>query len=366
MFLIILVFLLAAGCGKKKPRFTEEQLAKIPLPQRTNLPLPSGGFVLAVGNDTVTGDEVIAPLMSRLAPAAQTSSLESFKLQAGAAVRKSLMNRISDILLYQKAESEAGENVEERLEKAVEAETRKFIISFEGDYAKAEQFLKEEMGMNWYEFKEHQKRMILGGSYLHQKLPKPKPVTYSDLMDYYNDMKEKIYSTPAAITIRLIDIEIAKLKLDDPNSSGLEQADKLADELVKRLGRGEDFGELAKQYSNGYRAAAGGLWKPINPDSLAKPYDVLAKEAEKLEVGQIAGPIETDKHIFIMKLQDKQTENVEPFEKVQKQIEQRILMERRRKAFNEVMGKLIEEAALADVDKFIDFCIEKIYADANL
>jgi parvulin-like peptidyl-prolyl isomerase len=96
-------------------------------------------------------------------------------------------------------------------------------------------------------------------------------------------------------------------------------------------------------------------------DSLAKPYDVLALEAKKIEPGQIVGPIETDGHIFIMKLEEKQVGGYEPFEKVQKEVEDRIIYERRNEVVNKLNAKITEHAGLSRKDEFINFCLEKIY-----
>ncbi|GAH82329.1 unnamed protein product, partial [marine sediment metagenome] len=90
-FLTVLVLLLTYGCGGgSKPKFTEEELALIPLAQREGLPETSGGFVLAVGDKTITADEVIespiitpdgaiVPLIEYFRPIAQKNDFEQFR-----------------------------------------------------------------------------------------------------------------------------------------------------------------------------------------------------------------------------------------------------------------------------------------------
>jgi parvulin-like peptidyl-prolyl isomerase len=356
------VLLLTYGCGGgSKPKFTEEELALIPLAQREGLPEASDGFVLAVGGETITSDEIITePLLDHFRPIAQKSSFEQFKKQARPELEQIIATRVSNILLYQQAKRDTGVDIEDALEKATEAEVRKFVAGFGGDYAKAEQALKQ-MGMDWRSFREYQKKMILSQDYIRRQLPEYRPITYSELVNCYNEMKEEFFAIPATITFRLIDIQIPKLEVTDPNRSQLEQARKLANELVKRLREGEDFGELAKQYSHDHRASFGGLWQPVQPTSLAKPYDILAAEADRIKPSQIAGPIEAGEHIFIMKLEEKRPKSFEPLENVQKEVEAKINFDRRKKAADEFSANLVQQVALTERDRFIDFCLEKIY-----
>jgi len=359
-YLLALALLWLGGCRSKQKSLTEAELEGIPLAQRDGLPTPSGGFVLAVGGETITSDEVIAPVMEHFRPIAQASDFQRFKEQARPGLEQILVNRISDILLYKQAKRDAGEQIDEALEKAADAEVRRFVVSFGGDYARAEEAIKQ-MGFDWQSFKEYHKKMILSQSYIVSQLPEPEPVTYSELLNRYNEIKDEFFRRPAMLTFRLIDIQPAKLKVTDPNQTRLEKARDLADVLLGRLREGEDFGELALVYSHGHRAMFGGLWKPVQPESLAKPYDILALEAEKIAQGKIAGPIKADGHFFIMKLEEKRTKSFEPFQNVQKQVEARIILDRRRQAVDELQARLVQQAELGQRSEFIDFCLEKIY-----
>jgi len=358
------VLFLVCGCGADKPRFTEEELAQIPLAQKTGLPEASGGFALSVAGETITADEVIGPLRESLAATSQVNDFERFKQRARPALERILLNKVSNILLYNQAKRDATENIDEALDRATEAEIRKFIVSFGGDYARAEETLKD-MGMDWVSFREYQRRRILTQSYIHQQLPEDGPITYRELVDYYNDMKQRYFTKPATLQFRLIDIEAEKLELTDPNKDRRQLAKELADDLVGRINAGEDFAELANKYSHGYRRAFGGLWKPVEPESLAKPYDVLGRQGLTMVPGQVAGPIEEGEHIFIMKLEAKSEASVEPFEEVQSQIEAKIILERRREAIDKLNEEVMRQAAIENADRFIDFCLERIYRTSN-
>ena len=362
---LMLGLLLIGGCGDDKPRYTDAQLALMPQPQRENLPMASGGLVLAVNGETITADEIVNPMIDHFREYAQSTGAEEFRAHVRPQIDKALVSKISNILLYQQAKNNAGDKIEDALEKAVDSEVAKFIVSFNGNYAKAEEALKE-MGMDWASFKDYQKKMILSQSYLHEKLPDEKPITYNEVLLCYNDMKDKSFTNPAKLKFRLIDIEISKVELTDANQNRQEYAKKLAGELIRQLNEGADFGELAKKYSNDYMASAGGLWDSNDPEeSLEEPYDVLALEADKIEPGQLAGPIEAQGHIFIMKLDEKKPKSVEPLDKVQKEIEAKIIFGRKKKAIDEFGLKLAEQAAVAEKDAFIDFCTDRLYKMAS-
>ncbi len=363
-FLILLGFVAMAGCGGKKPKYTPEQLEKMPFVRRENLPDVSGGFVLSVGGEPIIAEEIIGPVFNRLGALAQNSDFERFKTLASPAVSNVLTAKISEAVLYSRAKEQFGENVADQLDKAARAEVRKFVAGFGGDYAKAQQAIKQ-MGLDWESFEEFQKKRIMSQSYIAQQMPKDEMVTYSELVAMYETVKDQLYISAGSIQFQLIDIQPAKMTAADADKNSREQAKALAEELIGRIRAGEDFGELAKQYSNGHRREQGGLWQKLNPESLAKPYDILAGRLAGARVGQIVGPIETDEHIFIMKVLEYKRKGIEPFEDVQNELKARIKFERQRKVIDELNAKLAEQASVEDTKEFVDYCVAEIYRMAN-
>jgi len=329
-----------------------------------------------VGGETLTSDEVIespaelggtyVPPIEYFKPIAQASELEQFKERVGEHLTGILMHltgilmgKISNMLLYQEIKREVGENVEVALEKQVEKATREFVMAYGGDQIRADEALQEK-GMDWKSFGEQQKKSMLIQWYVSKKMPNNRPITHSELMECYNQMKDESFAIPAIIRFRLIDIQPGRLKLWEP-SERHELARQLANRLLTRIQSGEDFDELARQYSHGPMRELGGLWRPVRPGSLAEPYDMLAAEAEKTELGQIAGLIETAEHIFIMKLEAKQSGGYEPFVDVQEKVREKIVFDRQSEVIKQVNAELLQQAELSKTDEFVDFCLDKIY-----
>ncbi len=361
------MLLLTGGCGGNNPSSAE--LERRTITRKIRLVEASGGLVLMVGGETLTSDELIespaelggtyVPPIEYFKPIAQASELDQFKERVGEHLTGILMGKISNMLLYQEIEREVGENVEVALEKQVEKATREFVMAYGGDQIRADEALQEQ-GMDWKSFGEQQKKTMLIQWYVSKKMPNNRPVSHRELMDCYNEMKDEFFAIPAIIQFRLIDIQPGQLKLWEPGKRP-ELAKLLANRLLTRIRSGEDFGELARQYSHGPMRELGGLWKPVRPGSLAEPYDMLATKADNTEPGQIAGLIETAEHVFIMKLEAKQSAGYEPFVDVQEKVRGKIVFDRQSEVIKQVNAELLQQAELSKTDDFVEFCLDKIY-----
>ena len=369
--LSVLILALIGGCDSGN---SEAEMERRALTQKIELVEAGGGYVLIIGGETLTSDQIIdsRTQINRLfispkeyfALAAQTSDIEQFKEQAKGQLEEIIMDKISNILFYQHAKRQAGGNVDEGLEKAAENEYRRFVLGFGGNQARADEELKLRQ-MDKKSFIEQQKRSLLIQWYIASKLPNNRLVTYNELVDCYNRIKDKYYAKAAKIRFRLIDIQPAKLEVTDPNEDRWQLGKIWANKLLELIKSGEDFGELAKQYSYGSWKEFGGLWRPVQPLSLAAPYDVLAIEADKMEPGDVAGPIVTEQHIFFMKLEEKQIAGYRPFIDVQELVKEKTLLNRQSEVIDKLNAEIRQEAKLGRTDKFVDFCLERIYRISN-
>jgi len=367
------------SCAADKSKLTEAERERIALAKEVELVQASGGLVLMVEGDALSSDEVLdakvggygpqadQSIAEALEPLARSTTIDQFKEKARPYVEDVLTNKISGILLYQHAtrEAEGNKALSAVIDGLVEKEWREYVLTFGGDVAKADAALVEK-GSNREEFKEERRKKFTTQAFISSKFPQDEPITYSQLVECYDRIKDDLFTKAPTVTFRLIDIDVLKVGVGPAGENPMLKAKRLADELINKIRDGEDFGELAKRYSNGYRSSFGGLWDPVSPDSLARPYDRIVKAIEGIDVGQVAGPIDAGGHIFIVKLEDKQAAGYEPFEKVQRQVERIARAERENEIMHDIGEKYISQASAGKTDKFMDFCIEEIYKRSNV
>ncbi len=367
LILTVLTAIWICGCGgSQKTSDVSGALldAQEPKIDWRTLPRPSGGLTLSVDSESITADEVINPVRQQLGEMAGQMDYESFRNRVKPLLGTVLVQKVGDIRLYERAKAALPENIDEDIiNKIIEQEVQIFIARYGGDYAAAEKVLKS-MGTTWKDFYQFQRRAMLVQSFVSTEIRDEKPVTHSELLEYYNRMKGEYFTTEGLLEFRVIEIEAAKFA--DANSSiadAEQKAKSLAAMVSEKIKKGDDFGELAKQYSNDPAAKNGGLWKPIRPGSLAEPYDAIEKAAENLDIGQVSEPVAEGGHIFIVKLENKQVSSCKPFEEVQGDVESRMMYEKRRKRVDNMMEKIMSQVDLSYAEGFLEYCTQKAWRD---
>jgi peptidyl-prolyl cis-trans isomerase SurA len=362
----LVVLLLAAGCGDKNEhgKFTAEQMKTIPLSDRSNLPASAGGMSLNVDSETITMKELAIILEEKLKPLAKEGSLEAFNQAARPAFQEALRNRVTDILMYKEAKKKSPENIDDALDKAVESEMNRFLASYNNNRAMAENALRT-MGYDWKSFRDFQRRMILTQSYLSKEFMDKRPVAHSEMTEYYNQHRSQ-YCQEGIVQFRVIDLIAEKLpaQLMDPNETAQQAVERLTALILDKLKKGEDFGRLAEQYSQGPLASSGGLWRPITigADSLSAPYDMLETKALAMEPGQVTGPLNANGHCFFLKLEDKKEASCQTFDQVQNAIEDQFQFEFRKEQYMKLINRLMSHVDTLQMEQFLNNCITDAHA----
>ena len=252
----------AAGCGgAKKGKFTDEQMRTIPLANRYELPAASGGMTISLYSETVTSEEIVQAVEERLRPTAAQMEQRAFVTGAMPLIRDTVRSKVSDILLYAEARKKAPTNIDDALDKAVDQEINRFVASYGNNYALAEADIRK-MGMDWRTFREYQKKLIMTHSYLSSKLNATIRFTHSEMIAHYDKVRSEQFCQRGTLEFHAIDIVPGLLGADriDDGQSAKDAALQLATALAARARAGDDFAELARNYSHGPLARSGGKW----------------------------------------------------------------------------------------------------------
>jgi len=352
----------AVGCGdRKKGKFTEEQMRTIPLANRYDLPAAGGAMVISLYGETVTSDEILLAVEERLRPAVEKMERQAFIDQTRPLIRETVRSKVADILLFEEARKKAPENIDEALDKAVTQEVHRFVASYGNNYALAEAHIRK-MGLDWRTFREYQRKLIMTHSYLSGKLKDPLQFTHSEMTAYYEKVRDEQFCRNGTLEFHAIDILAGLLKAEQigEGQTAQEAAEALAAALAQRARAGEDFAQLAREYSHGPLAPSGGKWLPvtIGKDTLPAPYDVLEATALTMEPGQVSEPIVKGDHIFVLRLDSKDLGGCQSFAQVQPQIEEQLMFEHRRRQYDAYISELIKQTDFVEMERFAEFCAQ--------
>ncbi len=355
---VAVIFL--AGCGHKepKPKYTQEQLAKFSQPQLANLPKPTGGLVLAVNTETISADEIISAALVDAAPIAKQLSYEEFAKASYPFIKQILTDRVTNTLLYQKAKITVPETVFEedgQLDKAVDTEMRRMLASYENNYALAQREI-EKSGFDWKSYREFQKKQLLAQMYFGEKIERNPVITHKQMRDYYNANKDEVFKQEPKVSFLLIHL----IKGNAP-----QQALETAKKALEEARSGKDFAQCVSEYSQGIKAKIGGLWETTDPSSFVAPYDAVAKAVDGMRVGEVGDIIDTDGHLFIVKLLENTKSGYASFEEHQEDIERYLKSVKRKEQMDKLLKELFEQADITGLEGFLQYCVQQTYIRAR-
>ena len=138
-------------------------------------------------------------------------------------------------------------------------------------------------------------------------------ITNEDIERYYKANSKKYRSDDRA-RIRHILVALP----ENPTPDAVRAAQAKAADLYKRIRAGEDFGQLAREFSDGAGHADGGDIGWVKRGTLIGGIEEIA--FEKLAVGQVSEPFRTSMGIHIVKLEARETGNLLPLSTVAPQI----------------------------------------------
>lgn len=158
------------------------------------------------------------------------------------------------------------------------------------------------------------------------------PPSVKQLRKYYDAHPEK-FTSPPQQRVSTILLRVDPSAPDADWQKAIEQGQN----LVKRLRAGEDFAELARDYSGDVTAEEGGDMGYLHEGMLP---GLPALTVAKLQPGETSDPVTLMEGVAIFRLTDRKPAETSSFKSVQQRAKELWLTEQREKSWNSLITKL--------------------------
>ena len=247
-----------------------------------------------------------------------------------------LEDLINAELLYQQSQKEGIKIDDQAINEQIEKFKKRFSDKMldETAYKKA----LKRMHVSEKEFRTEIQRSLAINQLLDTILRQKITVTDEESKKYYNN-NPNLYKQPEQVKVSLIWIKVTP----DAEESKKIQARKKIEMVQKKIIQGEDFGILAKTYSEGPNAQREGAWGYLKRGKMANP---IEDAAFALNVGEVSGIVETKLGYHLIKVIDKKAAGTIPYKKVQPMIEQHLKKEKKRTEIQSYIENLKKSAKI--------------------
>jgi peptidyl-prolyl cis-trans isomerase SurA len=190
-------------------------------------------------------------------------------------------------------------------------------------------------GMNWDDFKGNIRNRILTQAVISKEVGSHITIGHDEVAKYCAEHR-KDFVRPEQVALRAFLVSTENKKETD-----LPELKKKADTMLKRVQDGEDFGDLAKHFSDGPTAQQGGYLGVYKRGELNKD---LEDRVFTMSKNQMTEVIETKQGYLILQVLEHYAEGEQPCEKVENEIMDRLYSERMEPALREYLKTLREES----------------------
>lgn len=192
-----------------------------------------------------------------------------------------------------------------------------------------------QQGLNWEDFKTNIRNRILTREVIGREVGSHITIGRDDMKKYYEEHKSE-FERPEQVALSAIELTTAGKK-------DVEVADlkKKAESILQRIKDGEDFAVLAKKFSDGSTAQDGGYLGQYKRGELSKE---LEDKVFGMNRNQLTDVIETKQGFLILKVMERYEAGIQPYEKVENEINEKLYSERMEPALREYLKTLREQS----------------------
>ena len=291
-------------------------------------------IIARVNNEIITRSELDKARAAAAEDAQQDCSGRCSQEQLQVAIedrqKYALRDLIDQSLLSQRGK-DMGINVKPEVVKQLDEIRVKNNLKDMDDLEKA----VTSQGVNWEDFKNNIENRLLTQEVIRREVGSHITIGHDDAMKYYDDHK-KDFVRQEQVALRAIEI-----KTEGKKESEIPELKAKAQKLHDRVKDGEDFGELAKRFSDGSTAQQGGYLGVYKRGELSKELEDVVFKMKKNEMTDV---IETKQGFLILQVLEHYEEGEQPFNKVENEIMDHLYNERMEPALRDYLKTLREQS----------------------
>jgi len=244
--------------------------------------------------------------------------------------KNTLRDLIDQSLLVQRGK-DMGINVEPDVIKKLDQLRQQNKIDSMEDLEKA----VTAQGSNWEDFKNNMRNGILTQRVIANEVGSHITIGKDEVAKYYNEHKKE-FIRPEEVALREIEVSTEGKKDDE-----LPDLKKKAETALKRVKDGEDFGEIAKRFSDSSTAKQGGFLGVYKRGELSKALEEIVFKMKKNELTDV---MDTKQGYLILQVLERYEEGEQPLAKVENEIMDHLYSQRMEPAMRQYLKTLREQS----------------------
>jgi peptidyl-prolyl cis-trans isomerase SurA len=275
-------------------------------------------------------------------------------MQEISAAHRDLLRNLIDQQLWLSKGKELGITGETELINRLNEIRKQYHLESIEDLEKA----ARDQGISFEDFKANIRNGLITQQVMREQVGKRATFTPGEAQRYFEQHKQE-YARQESVSLAEILVSTGthapsatapgESQAEDPAVVAAAQAK--ANEIEAKLHSGGDFSQLARSFSDGPTAAAGGSLGQFHRGELAK---VLEDKTFALKVGEYTEPIRTRQGFVILKVTEHIAGGIPAFKDVEEQVEDNFFMARMEPAMRAYLTTLREQAYIDIKPGYVD------------
>lgn len=253
-----------------------------------------------------------------------------------------LRDQIDQLLLVQKGKDLAISVDAEVTRELADIQVRSKIT----DPDKFHEYLRQQTGMTYEEYRDRLKRQYLSRRVIGQEVGYRMNIPEADLQKYYDEHKTEFVRKEQVFLSQIL------ISTEGKTPEQVAAAEAKAKDIVVRGRKGEKWSELVRENSDDPETArSGGALPPYGRGLMAKEMeDVVFREKK----GFISDPFKVGQGFVILRVEERYEAGQPSFEEVKSEIQDRITQPRMEPKIREYLTRLRQNAFLEIKEGYVD------------